>query len=119
VTRFVSQLVIRAAPAVVWRLASDLAAQPEWMRDAVAIRFASEQTSGIGTVMDCDTRIGPFRVTDRLVVTEWQKPRVIAISHQGLVSGTGRFTIEQDRDQTRVTWTEDLRFPWWLEPGTS
>ncbi len=113
-TRIVSRVIIRAAPAVVWQLASNLAAQPEWMRDLVAVRFASAQRSGPGVVMECDTRIGPFRLTDRIVVSEWQECRTIAIRHEGLVTGTGRFSIEPDLVGTRLTWIEELRFPWWL-----
>ncbi|HXZ66084.1 MAG TPA: SRPBCC family protein [Streptosporangiaceae bacterium] len=113
-TRIVTSAVIAATPAAVWRVASDLAAQPDWMRDAHTIRFVSMQTSGVGVVMDCDTRIGPIRLTDRMVVTEWVAGRTIAIRHQGLVSGTGRFTIEPDWAGTRFTWSEDLRFPWAL-----
>jgi hypothetical protein len=113
-TRILTRVVIRAAPAVVWRLASDLAAQPDWMHDAVAIRFVSAATSGAGAVMDCVTKIGPVQLTDRMVVTEWEEGRAIAIRHEGLVSGTGRFTIEPHQAGTRFTWAEDLRFPWWL-----
>jgi hypothetical protein len=113
-TRIVTAAQIAATPLAVWQVASNLAAQPEWMHDAVAIRFVSPQTSGVGAVLDCDTRIGPIRLTDRMVVTHWVERREIAIRHQGLVSGTGRFTIEPDRADTRFTWSEDLRFPWWL-----
>jgi hypothetical protein len=113
-TRIVTAAQIAATPAEVWRVASDLAAQPNWMHDALAIRFASPQTSGVGVVMDCDTRIGPIRLTDRMVVTQWVDGREIAIRHEGLVNGTGRFMIEPDRVGTRFTWSEDLLFPWWL-----
>jgi len=113
-TRIVTAAVIAATPAAVWQVASNLAAQPDWMHDARAIRFVSAQTSGVGVVMDCDTRIGPIRLTDRMVVTQWVPGRAIAIRHQGLVSGTGLFTIEPERAGTRLTWSEDLRFPWWL-----
>jgi Polyketide cyclase / dehydrase and lipid transport len=113
-TRIVTAAHIAAKPAAVWQLASNLAAQPDWMHDALAIRFVSPRTSGVGAVMDCDTRIGPIRLTDRMVVTEWIEGREIAIRHQGLVSGTGRFTIEPDKAGARFTWSEDLRFPWWL-----
>jgi hypothetical protein len=114
VTRIVTAVLIAATPTAVWQVASDLAAQPVWMHDAHAIRFVSPQTSGVGVVMDCDTRIGPIRLTDRMVVTQWVEGREIAIRHQGLVSGTGRFTMDPDRAGTRFTWSEDLRFPWWL-----
>ncbi len=104
------------APAeTVWAHVSDLASHTEWMQDATAIRFVSPATTGAGVVMDCDTRIGPFRLTDRLVVTEWDEGRAIAIRHEGAVTGTGRFVLEDGGDgRTRFTWTEVLTFPWWL-----
>jgi hypothetical protein len=115
VTRIVVEAAIRATPAAVWEVVSDLAAQPEWMHDAAAVRFVSQATRGTGVIMDCDTRIGPFRLTDRLVVTDWAEGRAIAIRHEGLVGGTGRFSIERaGRGRTRFIWTEDIRFPWWL-----
>ena len=107
--------MISAPPDAVWASVSDLASHPQWMRDAVAIRFVSAATTGEGVLMDCDTRIGPFRLTDRLRVTQWRDGETIAISHEGAVTGTGTFTLAADGPQrTRFTWTEDLRFPWWL-----
>lgn len=106
---------IDAPPAMVWEQVSDLASHTRWMRDAVAIRFVSAATTGTGVRMDCDTKIGPFRLTDRLVVTEWEEGRVIAIRHEGAVTGTGRFTLEPAAaDRTIFRWTENLHFPWWL-----
>jgi hypothetical protein len=112
----ISLSVLIGAPAgAVWEHVSDLASHTQWMQDAVAIRFVSPATRGTGVVMDCDTRIGPFRLTDRLVVTEWEDGRAIAIRHEGAVTGTGRFTLaDAGPAATRFTWTEDLTFPWWL-----
>jgi len=108
-------IMIDAPPAAVWASVSDLASHTEWMQDAVAIRFVSDATTGAGVVMDCDTKIGPFRVTDRLVVTEWEEGRVIAIRHEGAVTGTGRFLLATaGPERTLFSWTEDLRFPWWM-----
>jgi hypothetical protein len=84
------------------------------MRDAVAIRFLGEAREGVGTAFDCDTKVGPFRMVDRMVVTEWEDGRVIGIVHRGLVTGRGRFTLRRARrGRTRFTWDERLRFPWW------
>jgi uncharacterized membrane protein len=114
-TRISQSVVIAATVTDVWAYVSDLASHPEWMRDAVAIRFVSDARAGTGVVMDCDTRIGPLRLTDRLVVTEWEEYRAIAIRHQGAVTGTGRFVLANAGDgSTRFTWTEELSFPWWM-----
>lgn len=107
--------VIHAPPRAVWRSVRDIAAHTRWMEDAVAIRFTSPQREGVGTTFDCDTRVGPFRLVDRMEVTEWRDAKVMGIRHVGVVTGTGRFTLRRaGARSTRFTWTERLRFPWWL-----
>jgi hypothetical protein len=69
----------------------------------------------VGAAFDCDTRIGPFRLTDRMEVTEWRPRRSMGIRHVGLVTGSGRFTLRRRRrGRTRFSWEERLRFPWWM-----
>jgi uncharacterized protein YndB with AHSA1/START domain len=115
VARTELSIIIDAPPEKVWASVSDLASHTEWMRDAVAIRFVSRVTAGEGAMMDCDTKVGPFRLTDRLLVTEWQPGRSIAIRHEGAVTGTGRFSLAAaDHGRTRFTWSEQLHFPWWM-----
>jgi uncharacterized protein YndB with AHSA1/START domain len=114
VTRIRTATVIDARPEQVWAAVRDIASHPTWMRDAVAIRFRTDQRDGIGTVFDCDTRVGPLRMTDRMEVTEWDEGRVMGIAHQGVVTGRGRFTLDDvEAGRTRFTWDEELRFPWW------
>ena len=85
------------------------------MHDAVAIRFTSRQRQGVGTTFDCDTRVGPFRLTDRMEVTEWDEGRALGIRHVGLVTGEGRFSLRPARrGRTYFVWEERLRFPWWM-----
>jgi hypothetical protein len=85
------------------------------MQDAVALRFTSDRTSGVGTTFDCETRVGPFRLNDRMTVTEWREGRAIGIRHDGAVTGVGRFTLKRKGlSSTRFTWEERLTFPWWL-----
>lgn len=105
---------IAAPPERVWEDVRDLGSHVAWMADAEAILFTSERTSGVGTTFDCRTRIGPFRTTDRMEVTEWDEGRAIGVRHVGLVTGRGRFTLERDGAGTRFTWDERLDMPWWL-----
>jgi len=113
--RITLTVLIDAPPAAIWASVSDLASHAEWMQDVVAIRFATNARSGTGVVMDCDIKIGPVRLTDRLVVTEWHDGRAIEIRHEGPVAGTGRFVLAlAGPDKTVFTWTEDLRLPWRL-----
>jgi hypothetical protein len=85
------------------------------MDDAVAITFRSPRRQGVGTTFDCDTKVGPFRLTDRMVITEWKPNRVMGVRHEGLVTGRGRFTLRRQRGgRTKFTWAERLVVPWRL-----
>jgi len=107
--------MLDAAPEVVWRDVARIATHPEWMADAVGLRFLTERTSGVGTRFECDTKVGPFRLTDVMEITEWVPGRAIGVRHTGLVRGTGRFTLTPARGgRTRFRWRERLRFPLWL-----
>ena len=104
-----------APPAEVWRVIEPVESHVDWMADAEIIRFVTDQTRGIGTRFECVTRVGPIRLTDRMEITEWEPGRVMGVRHDGLVTGTGRFTLEPwGGTQTRFTWDEELTFPWWL-----
>lgn len=106
---------IGAPPEQVWSAIEPIERHVEWMADAAAIRFTGEQTRGTGTRFVCDTRIGPLAVQDRMEVTEWEPGRRMGVQHAGVVAGTGAFDLEPLAGaRTRFTWTETLRFPWYL-----
>ena len=86
-------IIIDRPPSVVWRSVEDIASHVEWMADAEAIRFTSASTRGVGTTFDCDTKIGPFRLTDRMEITEWIPNAAMGVSHVGTVTGAGRFLL--------------------------
>jgi hypothetical protein len=115
VARIRVRAVIDAPPGVVWSELSDIASHVEWMADAVAIRFTSDRHQGVGTTFDCVTRVGPLRTVDRMAVTSWVDGREIGVRHEGLVTGEGRFTLRRARrGGTRISWSERLRFPWYV-----
>jgi len=114
-----------ATPLEVWAFVEPIERHVDWMTDAVAIRFQTEQTRDVGTTFLCDTRIGPIRLVDRMEITEWQPiadsdvaaAGRMGVRHTGIVAGAGVFTIEAVPDspsRTRFTWTERLDFPWYL-----
>lgn len=105
---------IPAPPRRVWADLRNIASHVEWMEDAVAIRFVSGHHEGVGTVFDCSTRVGPFRLVDRMEVTEWKPGAALGIRHVGLITGRGRFTLQRRLRGTRFMWEEDLTFPWYL-----
>lgn len=118
---------IAASPADVWFAIQDVESHTEWMRDAVAIRFLGHQRQGTGTRFVCDTKIGPFSLSDVMEITEWSPGQRMGVRHAGLVAGEGAFTltkVESDKDEsgekvastphTYFQWEERLRFPWRL-----
>lgn len=99
----------------VWAALADLGSHTDWMRDARSITFTSEQTRGVGTTMEVETRVGPLRSVDLLEVTGWEEGRRIETAHHGMVKGTGILSARPEgRNRTVVSWQESLRFPWWL-----
>ena len=104
-----------ATPDVVWADLADISSHVEWMRDAVAIRFTSDRQQGTGTSFDCDTKVGPFKLTDRMVITAWEPGAAMGVRHTGLVTGDGVIRLRKlRRGRTRLTWSERLVFPWWM-----
>ena len=114
-SRLVVAVEIDAPPDVVWKAIEPIERHVEWMADAEAIRFESQETRGVGTRFMCETRIGPVRLTDHMTITEWTPGVAMGVSHTGVVTGTGRFTLDPlAGGRTRFSWQEQLHFPWWL-----
>ena len=107
--------VIDASPARVWEDVRDISSHVHWMEDARRIRFTSAQREGVGTAFEVDTKVGPFRLDDLMEVVEWEEGRSMGVRHGGVVTGTGRFVVdEQGPGRTRFTWDEELQIPWWM-----
>jgi hypothetical protein len=99
-----------------WRALEPIEDHPQWMADAVAIRFVGDQTRGVGTEFLCDTKVGPFHLTDAMKITVWEPGTAMGVDHVGTVTGTGEFRLDPiDLDRRcRMTWSETLSFPWWM-----
>ncbi|MEY2452140.1 MAG: hypothetical protein QOD92_1714 [Acidimicrobiaceae bacterium] len=106
---------ISLPPKAVWAAIEDISTHVNWMDDAVAIHFTSRRRHGVGTTFDCDTQVGPFSLVDQMAITEWKPGKVMGVRHEGLVKGSGRFTLRRRRGgRTRFTWDERLVVPWKL-----
>jgi len=115
VARIRVSTILDAPPAKVWADVEHIASHVDWMADATAIRFTSSRTSGVGTTFECDTRVGPFKLTDVMEITEWVPGKVMGVRHSGVVTGTGRFTLKKVRGgRTKFQWNEKLVYPIWL-----
>jgi uncharacterized protein YndB with AHSA1/START domain len=115
-SRITVSIELAASPTRVWEIVEPVERHVDWMADAVAIRFTNSQTRGVGTTFDCDTKVGPIKLTDRMEITEWVPEKSMGVKHVGMVTGTGVFTIEPlgNGQYTKFTWSEELTFPWWL-----
>ena len=115
-SRITVSIKLAASPARVWEVVEPVERHIDWMADAVAIRFTNSQTRGVGTTFDCDTKVGPIKLTDRMEITEWVPEQSMGVKHVGIVTGTGVFTITPlgNGSNSSFTWSEELTFPWWL-----
>jgi uncharacterized protein YndB with AHSA1/START domain len=108
-------ITIAAPPADVWQVIEPIERHVDWMTDAESITFTSAARRGVGTRFDCLTKVGPFRTTDRMRVTEWVPGELMGIEHSGVVTGTGQFTlVAREPRGTMFIWAEELTFPWWM-----
>lgn len=98
----------------VWSALSDLGSHSDWMKDARSIVFTGDQRQGVGTRMEVETVVGPFRTLDMMEVVAWDEGRSIEVVHHGLVRGRGTLIVFPIKDGTAVRWEEELTFPWWL-----
>jgi hypothetical protein len=106
---------IGVPPETVWAAMEHIETHTEWMADAVAITFRTEQRQGVGTEFECLTRIGPFTTTDVMTVTEWRPGVEMGIEHRGVVTGRGSFTLQAlPGGMTELCWHEQLSYPWWM-----
>lgn len=104
-----------APPEVVWADVRNISSHVEWMHDAESIWFTSDTVEGTGTTFDCETRVGPIRLTDVMEITAWVDGELMGVRHSGVVTGEGEFRLEPlGSNRTRFSWREELRFPWWL-----
>ncbi len=71
--------------ATLWDELSQIEHHIRWMADAQSIEFAGSQRTGVGTVFNCATRIGPFVTHDLLAITEWEHMARIGVQHKGEV----------------------------------
>ena len=107
--------VIAADRPVVWAELERIEDHVHWMADAAAIRFTGPRRRGEGTTFECDTKVGPIRMTDRMEITGWDPGSSMEVVHRGVVTGRGRFSLEDGPGTaTTVRWREELCFPrWW------
>ena len=77
----------------VWTVLEPIESHVDWMADAEVDPLRDRaRPRGVGTRFECVTAVGPIRLTDRMEITEWEPGRAMGVRHDGLVTGTGRFS---------------------------
>ena len=102
---------VSVSPQVLWEELRHINRHVNWMNDAVSITFISPTTEGVGTAFSCLTKVGPFKTTDQMTITQWEENKTMRVEHTGLVKGTGTFQIHPHGEGSTITWKESLSFP--------
>jgi uncharacterized protein YndB with AHSA1/START domain len=94
----------------VWRLLTDWPAQGEWM---LATSVEASGPQGVGQRIVAVTGIAGRGLTDEMVVTAWDPPRLAEVMHVGRVlRGPGIFEVAPTGpDRCRLIWREELELP--------
>lgn len=109
------EVEIDRTPEQVWSYVRDLGSHVDWMADATEIRFLTDQREGTGTSFECDTKVGPIKLTDVMTITTWVDNAEMGVKHEGFVTGIGEFTLSDvGATGTKFSWHEKLSFPLWL-----
>ena len=102
---------VSVSPQVLWEELRHIDRHVNWMNDAVSITFLSPATEGVGTAFSCLTKVGPFKTTDLMTITQWEDNKTMGVEHTGLIKGTGTFQIHPHGEESTITWKESLSFP--------
>jgi uncharacterized protein YndB with AHSA1/START domain len=97
----------------VWDRLADIERQPEWMHDLSSVVIRTPGPIGVGTRVDARVRALGIEIDDPIVVAAFEPPSHFAVTHVGLVTGTGdiRLGVSADGTSTTVTWNETLIAP--------
>ncbi|MFN2613988.1 MAG: SRPBCC family protein [Actinomycetota bacterium] len=103
---------IEAPPSRVWEVLRDWEGSAGWMVDATTVDVLSPQREGAGTRVRAITRIAGVALTDVMIVTRWEPPRLLEVQHVGWpIRGLAWFELAPDAGATRFEWAEELDPP--------
>lgn len=105
-------VIVDAAPAVVWDAVTDWSRQSDWMLGTV-VRATEQGGVGIGGGIEAFTGVGRLGFLDTMVITEWDPPRRCVVRHTGsVVRGLGIFEVfSLPEGRSRFVWAEELDLP--------
>ena len=112
-SEFRARVTIEASVSQVWRELVNWESQGNWMAlTKVTSSDKGADDSGIGTLIEAFTGVGPFGVLDKMKVTEWQPPTFCRVDHYGkIIKGIGEFELIEVDGKTRFEWFEKIEAP--------
>lgn len=105
-------IVIRADQRTVFDYVSAWDKQSDWIV-LTTVKELSSSVPQLDTVLLAVTKLGPFKVADTMVVTEWQPYKRIVVEHTGrIILGKGVFTVQKiTNDTCEFVWQEITPVP--------
>lgn len=106
-------VVIDADVDSVWTVLTDWSRQSDWMWATKVNADGSSGARGVGETFTAVTGVGRLAVADDMVVTAWEPPRRVDVTHVGkVIQGTGVFEVYRlPENRSRVSWTEYIDVP--------
>lgn len=105
-------VVVDAAPDVVFAAVTDWPRQSEWML-GTRVWATAQDGEGVGGGVAAFTGRGRAGFLDTMVITRWEPPHRCDVRHTGrVVRGTGSFEVLALPDgRSRFVWSEELELP--------
>ena len=106
-------VVVDADVDTVWSVLTDWPRQSDWMWATKVDAKESKAARGVGERFTAVTGMGKLAVADDMVVTVWEPPRRVDVSHVGkVIRGKGVFEVYRlPEERSRVSWTEYIDVP--------
>jgi carbon monoxide dehydrogenase subunit G len=90
----IRHVLIERPPTDVWAVLADGDRYAEWVVGTQQIRSADGDWPEVGSAIHFDFGIGPFTISDRVVVRVHEPPRRLELEAHAGVFGTARIAIE-------------------------
>ncbi len=111
-TTLTYKIDIDADKKTVFTYLSDWDKQSEWIL-FTTVRKVSIGPNNDGTLLLAETKVGPLKVVDTMLVSEWSPYEKIVVTHTGrIVLGKGIFEIKENSDhRCTFIWKEVTPIP--------
>lgn len=103
---------IKSSQQTIFNYVSDWERQSDWIM-FTTVKLVSGAPQQKDSILLATTKLGPLKVADTMVVTDWQPYERIVVEHTGrIILGKGVFTISKIANETcEFTWQEITPVP--------